>query len=82
MSFFFVHLHADLMEYILNSQGLNTPSTYLYRYTTPVEIVLESGKQVFLPLYCYMNAARNFKSVEKSFLPLGVTSKTFVCSSS
>ena len=42
------------MEYILNSQGLNTPSTYLYRYTTPVEIVLESGKQVLLLLYCYM----------------------------
>ncbi|XP_044183154.1 testis-expressed protein 47-like [Acropora muricata] len=35
-------VRQDLMEYILNSQGLNTPSTYLYRYTTPVEIVLES----------------------------------------
>lgn len=37
-------IHSDLMEYILNCQELNTPSLYLKRYTTPVDIVLESGK--------------------------------------
>lgn len=35
-------VRQDLIEYILNSQELNTPSLYLKRYTTPVDIVLES----------------------------------------
>lgn len=37
-------MYPDLIEYVLNSQELNTPSLYLKRYTTPVDIVLESGK--------------------------------------
>lgn len=37
-------IHSDLIEYTLNSQDLNTPSGYLKRYTTPVDIVLDSGK--------------------------------------
>ncbi|XP_068717610.1 testis-expressed protein 47-like isoform X2 [Montipora capricornis] len=35
-------VRQDLMEYILSSQDLNTPSAYLMRYTTPMDIVLES----------------------------------------
>ena len=35
---------SDLIEYTLGSQDLNTPSQYLKRYTTPVDITLESGK--------------------------------------
>lgn len=35
-------VRQDLIEYILNSQELNTPTLYLKRYTTPVDIVLES----------------------------------------
>lgn len=37
-------IQSDLIEYILNSQDLNTPSLYLKRYTTPVDVVLDSGK--------------------------------------
>lgn len=41
---------SDLIEYTLGSQDLNTPSQYLKRYTTPVDITLESGKATWAEL--------------------------------
>lgn len=35
-------VRQDLIEYILSSQDLNAPSQYLKRYTTPVDITLDS----------------------------------------
>lgn len=51
-------IHSDLIEYILNSQDLNTPSLYLKRYTTPVDIVLESGKTVIFPLLILLKMSK------------------------